>query len=172
VNSSIEKTDELEFRIRNIDSNITENYYITDEKIKNCGEALDILEENIAAEIIARELLEEREVKEMKMVETNLALELKKAKKESKEVERDMLSQVEHHIHVIKVDFVEELKRLEEIRKENTEIIEERLIEIHQSLKEEKAIREETQNKLSKSINSKLSIDIPKHFKKKKLRLI
>jgi len=111
----------------------------------------------MAAEIISRELLEERKIKEMSLVESNLALELKNEKQLAKEIERKTLAQVEGKIQNVRVTFAEEQRKMSELREEQTNIINDQLNNLQQGIKEEQVQREENQNNIIRNISSRIN---------------
>jgi len=156
-NNNQNKCDEVEKEIRQMDEKITNNYIITEERLKACTQDVLKLEDTMATEIIPRELLEERNFKEMDLVENNLALELKNAKQESKEAERRMLQTVEQKVRSVRTNYAEEQGRLEDLKNEQTETISGRVNAFQQSLKEEQATREQGHNNIIKTVGGKLT---------------
>jgi len=157
ANNTKNKTDELEFKIRHIDEKITQNHNNTEAKLKTFTADVNKLEESLAAEIIARELLQERSIKEMTLVESNLALELKNEKEQNKESERKVLSKVEGMILSVKANFAQEHDRLTQFKEEQTHLISDQVSELQQGLKEAQMIREQVHNTIIKTMTNKIN---------------
>jgi len=150
------KHEQVEVKIRHIDAKITEHHHMTEDRLKDFNNKIAVLEENLAAEIISRELLEERKEKELCLVEHNLALELKNNKQEEKETERRILTRVEEKIQTVRIGFCEEQQKLEELRTEQTEIIAEQINGLHENVKAAKTVREQAQSSIIKAVTEKL----------------
>jgi len=149
-------TDELENRIKQIDEKITKNHNYTEEKLNTFTDSAAKIDENLAAEIVSRELLEERSIKEMALIESNLALELKNEKEQAREVERKLLSQVEVKILSVKGAFNEEQWRMSDFKQEQNQLISEQFQELQHDLKEATLIREQTHNNIIKNMTNKV----------------
>jgi len=99
------------------------------------------IQEGIATEVIAREILEERKEKELQLVENNIALELNVAKQERKETAQEALRKVDEKIQAVKLDVItEERERIEEIERQHR-IISDQVVSFEKELNEEKRIR-------------------------------
>jgi len=157
VNSAVNKQEQVETRIRQIDAKITDNHNLTEDKLKKYNDDLRSLEEGMAAEIIARELLEERKIKEMTLVESNLALDLKDERKQAVEGERKILTKVEEKIHAVRENFIHEQRRLNELRDHQTHTIGEQIVKLQEKVQQEQNLREQIQNTIVNSIGSKIS---------------
>jgi len=156
-NNAIARTEDVEKKIRELDDKITTNHNVIEDKIKGFDEVLTRVEETMAADLISQELLEERNLKEMKIVESNLALELQEEKQQNKESERKVLSHVEHQIQVVKVNFIDEQRRMDDLMNEQSQAISEKVSNLHQSIRQEQAAREQTHNTIIKNIGGKLT---------------
>jgi len=157
ANNNKNKSDELESQIRQIDEKITHNHDYSEDKLKTFTEDVSRLEESLAAEIIARELLQERSVKEMTLVESNLALELRNEKEQNKESERKVLSKIEGMIHSVKVNFAQEHDRLTQFREEQTQLVSDQVNDLQQGLKEAQIVREQVHNTIIKTMTNKIN---------------
>jgi len=151
------KADEFETKIKQIDEKITSNHAYTEDKLNSFTDAVNRIDESLAAEIVARELLEERSIKEMTLVESNVALELKKEKEQNKESERKVLSKVEGKIFAVKADFAQEQHRIDEFKEEQNQILSEQVAQLQNELKEEQSAREQVHNTIIKSISSRIN---------------
>jgi len=157
ANNNKNKYDDLESQIRQIDEKITNNHNYSENKLKKFTEDVNRVEESLASEIIARELLQERSVKEMTLVESNLALELKNEKEQNKESERKVLSKIEGMIYSVKANFAQEHDRLAQFREEQTQIISDQVNELQQGLKEAQMVREQVHNTIIKTMTNKIN---------------
>jgi len=110
----------------------------------------------MAAEIISRELLEERKIKEMSLVESNLALDLKNEKQQAKEVERKTLAKVEQSIQSVRVTFNEEQRKMNDLREEQTQLITEQINGLQGAVKDEQNQREQAQNNIIRNISARI----------------
>ena len=110
----------------------------------------------MAAEIISRELLEERKIKEMSLVESNLALDLKNEKQQAKEVERKTLAKVEQSVQSVRVTFNEEQRKMNDLREEQTQLITEQINGLQGAVKDEQNQREQAQNNIIRNISARI----------------
>jgi len=126
-----------------LDDKITRNYQYTEEKYKLVKEQIVKIQEGIATEVIAREILEERKEKELQLVENNIALELNVERQEIKETAQEALRKVDEKIQAVRLDVItEERERIEEIERQHR-IISDQVINFEKELDEEKRLRSE-----------------------------
>ena len=99
------------------------------------------LQEGMATEIIAREILDERKTKEIKLVENNIALELNVEKQSRKEIEQRITKKVEEKIYSLRVDVAKEQKANDELLERQTSEISDQIQTIQNDLENERRTR-------------------------------
>jgi len=154
---TIAKPDSFEASIKHLDDKITRNYQYTEEKYKLVKEQIIKVQEGIATEVIAREILEERKEKELQLVENNIAIELNVDRQERKETAQEALRKVDEKIQAVRIDVItEERERIEEIERQH-KIISDQVNNFEKELNEEKRLRADTNETLIRKIGYKIS---------------
>jgi len=167
VTQNINKSEQVEAKIRNIDGKITENHGLVEDKLRISENEIARLEEDLAAEIMSRELLEEALVKELNLVESSVALQIKNEKHHNKESEQRVLHKTEQKILSVRNNFSEERHKFEQIKEEQAQIISDQIADLQNSIKEEQAIREKTQETIITTFSNKLS-DIKENLRRER----
>jgi len=100
--------DNFEVKVRQLDDKITKNHQLSEEKFKIIKDQIGKLQEGMATEIIAREILEERKNKEIKLVENNIALELNVERQTRREMETRIAKKLDEKVYALRLDVAKE----------------------------------------------------------------
>jgi len=150
------KPESFEAGVRHLDDKITRDYQYSEEKYKLVVEQISKVQESIATEVLAREILDERKEKELKLAENNVYLALNIEKQETKEATHIALKQVEEQVQAARMDLItEERERMEEIERQH-KIIAEQVELFERDLREETNMRTEDNEFIIKRIGDKI----------------
>jgi len=151
------RIEQMEANIRLVDERITKNYKDNEHKLKTLNKHIEQLEEDVAAEIIARELLEERSIKELIVVESNLVLELQTEREQNKESQKILSSLIEEKIHTVLHDCSIEQTRMSTFKDEQLNLISEQMSELHQDFEKEQFMREKVHDTIIRTMNNQVN---------------
>jgi len=154
---NIAKCEEIESRILQLDEKIATQHAISEDKLYFAETQVIKIQETMAAEVIAQQLLDERIVKEMSLIEGNLAVELQNEKQNNRDSERRVLAKIESHIQSVSNSFFEEQQKTDELKEQQTFAITERIHQLSQGIKEERLNRENAYNTIGNNVSAKLA---------------
>jgi len=146
----------FESKIKQLDERHTKNHLITEEKLKLLKDQINKLQEGMATEIVAREILDDRKNKEIKLVETNIALELNEEKQIRKEMEQRILKKGDEKVYSLRVDVSKDQKSREDSIQRQMKEISDQTGHLQREIEEEKKTREEINEKLVKTIGDEI----------------
>lgn len=150
------KNESLDIKTKHLEDKVGKNQSVNDERFRLLKDQVAKLQEGIATEIIAREILDERKTKEIKLVENNINLELNVEKQNKREVEQRIAKKVDEKIYSLRLDIAKEQKSKDDTIDKQIRLINEELGSIQGDLEAEKRAREETSEKLIKRLGEEI----------------
>jgi len=139
----INKAEEYEGVIRQLDDQITRDHFAADDRLKHLKDQIVKVQEGIMTEITNRELLDERKTKEIKLVENNIMLEVDSDKQSHREIQDRILQKTDEKVYGLRLDAAKEQKKIDEAVERQTQQIIDQLAGLRQDLEVERRSREE-----------------------------
>merc|ERR1711865_881992 len=89
------RSDAVELKLKVLDDKLLRAQISEEEKLKPLNEQISRLHEELAAERLSREVMDERQTKEIKAVESSISLDLTAEKRQRKDLEAKIMKQVD-----------------------------------------------------------------------------
>eukprot|EP00708_Paratrimastix_pyriformis_P004795 GAFH01003726.1.p1 GENE.GAFH01003726.1~~GAFH01003726.1.p1 ORF type:complete len:268 (-),score=98.60 GAFH01003726.1:92-871(-) len=135
--------EQVEGRLRALDERITRAQSGEDIRWRCMKDQVVKLQEALAAEKLARELLDEKKTKELKLLESSISLDLSVEKQARKDSEARITRQIDERCFQLRLELAREKKTREESEEKHTKEMVEEIQRLTEALESERHQREE-----------------------------
>jgi hypothetical protein len=143
-------------KLKNLESRVQNSSISTEAKFKLLKDQITKLGETMASERVARELLDERKTKELKLVENNLNIDLNILKQSRKEHEGKVIKSLDEKLYALRLELAKEKKFREEVAETQSQCIEENLSRLTSFVENEAVTREESCTRLNQHVQEEI----------------
>ena len=123
----LSRTEYFDTYLRSFENKIDSSTQAFESKIKLIKDTIGNIGENVSSERMARELLDERKSKELKLSENNLNIELNLLKQSRKEYEIRVSKLLDERLFGLKLDLAKEKKVREEVSEMQSQHLDENI---------------------------------------------
>jgi len=132
------KRDAFDYKLQALDEKLQRNALSEETKFKLLKDQITKLQEGLATERIAREILDERKSKELKLVENNVSLDLNVEKQNRKDNENKIQKQIDEKCFSLRLELAKEKKTREEVMDRHAKELAEQIARLSDAVDAEK----------------------------------
>merc|ERR1712000_646978 len=132
------RRDAFDYKILAVEEKLQRNALSEETKFKLLKDQITKLQEGLATERIAREILDERKSKELKLVENNVALDMNVEKQNRKDNENKLVKQIDEKLFALRIDLAKEKKIREEVMDRHAKELAEQIARLSDAVDAEK----------------------------------
>ncbi len=150
------RRDAIEMKLKVLEEKLTKTTVAEETKLNGIKEQLGKLEDQISTNRAARDVLDERKTKELRLVESSITLDLGVEKQARKDSEAKILKAIDERCYTLRLELAKEKKAREEAEeKQNREMAEE-ILRLSESLDGERRDREDKYSRMIKKLNTEI----------------
>lgn len=150
------RLESFQAKLRTLDSKIDSSSLNFENKFKALRDQLAKLSNTLASEQASRELLNDRKIKELKLVENSLQIDLNLLKHSRKEQEIKVTKLLDDKLHLVKYDLAKERKIREEVSEQQSTRLSDSINRLNAVVEEETTSRQEGMESLNGHIQEEL----------------
>lgn len=155
-------------KLKNLEGRVQNSSVSTEAKFKLLKDQISKLGETMSSERLARELLDEKKTKELKLVENNLLIDLNILKQSRKEHEGKVVKSLDEKLYGLRLELAKEKKFREEVAETQSQCIEDNLSKLTNFVENEAVTREESCARLNQHVQEEiLKIEDSVHIERK-----
>ncbi|KAG9397592.1 hypothetical protein J8273_0722 [Carpediemonas membranifera] len=134
---------ESELKIRQLDERIDRLYSAEISPASKIRDAIGHLQETLASQQVNREMMDEQQTKELRLVESSVAMDLQAERQQRKELESKVIKSIDEACFGVRLEVAKGHKGTEEDFERTQAEIRERAARLAASQKDERALRDE-----------------------------